>query len=424
MSLSIGIDMGTSACRVAVLDGQETLLSLASAPLAEPTGDAPYCEQSPDDWWQACQTALKQALAELDPQQVGRIAVDGTSATLLLCDAAGQVDGPALMYRDQRAQRQADDIARAAPASAAVHSPSSSLAKLLWFKDQDRLTNGLKTLHQADWITGKLRGEYTYSDENNVLKLGYDSINRRWPDWLSKTGLSTDWLPDVVPAGTVLGSIQPDIAAQFGINADCQVVSGTTDSTATFIASGARQPGDALTVLGSTLVIKILADKPVFAPEFGVYSHRLGDKWLVGGASNTGGAVLRQFFNDQQLKQLSAQIDPAQPAQHNYMPLPAPGERFPVNNPNLQPCMTPRPENDADFLHGLLTAMSNIEQQGYTTLAELGASMPQTIRTSGGGAKNQTWQAIRQQMLNIPFLTAEHKEAAVGTALLASRAVV
>jgi len=423
MSLSIGIDMGTSACRVAVLDAQEKLLKLVSLPLPAPTGVAPYCEQSPDDWWQVCLTALEQALNGLNSQQVMRIAVDGTSSTLLLCDAKGQVGGSALMYRDQRAQQQATTISNFAPDTAAVHSPSSSLAKLLWFKDQGHLRDGLKALHQADWLAGKLRGEYTHSDENNALKLGYDSVQRCWPDWLSKSGLSLDCLPAVVPAGTVLGSIHPEIANKFGLNTDCQVVSGTTDSTATFIASGAHLLGDALTVLGSTLVIKILSDKPVFAPEFGVYSHRIGDKWLVGGASNTGGAVLRQFFNNQQLEKLSAQIDPAQAAKYNYMPLPAAGERFPVNNPQLQPVLEPRPENDVDFLHALLESIAKIEEQGYTTLNQLGAPMPKTLRTSGGGAKNRHWQNIRQKMLNIPFVDAEHEEAAVGAALLAKRAV-
>ena len=424
MSLFIGIDLGTSACRVAVLDKQDQLVSFSSTPLPESISQGLTCEQSPDDWWQACQTSLRQALHGLDAQKVISIAVDGTSSTLLLCDTGGKVTGPALMYRDQRAQQQTQVISAVAPATAAVHSPSSSLAKLLWMQDQALLETGLKALHQADWVSGKLRGKYDCSDENNALKLGYDPVNRVWPDWLGQLNLPKYCLPTVVPAGTVLGPIHPDIAAQFGFSTDCQIVSGTTDSTATFIASGAQQLGDALTVLGSTLVIKILADKPIYSPELGIYSHRLGDQWLVGGASNSGGAVLKQFFDDKQLEQLSAQIELNKPVTLEYMPLPSVGERFPVNNPDLEPLMSPRPANDVDFLHALLESMSKIESQGYAALSKLGAPMPTSIRSSGGGAKNPQWQALRQKRLNVPFLTASHHEAAVGAALLASRAVI
>ena len=70
---------------------------------------------------------------------------------------------------------------------------------------------------------------------------------------------------------------------------------------------------------------------------FGVYSHRLDDTWLVGGASNTGGAVLRQLFTDDQLVALSEHIDPAMPSPLDYYPLPKKGERFPVCDPNMMP---------------------------------------------------------------------------------------
>lgn len=77
-----------------------------------------------------------------------------------------------------------------------------------------------------------------------------------------------------------------------------------------------------------------------------------GNSWLVGGASNTGGAVLRQYFTSEQLQQLSAKIDPSQPSGLHYYPLTKPGERFPVNDPQLQPQLAPRPADDAQFLQG------------------------------------------------------------------------
>jgi len=83
---------------------------------------------------------------------------------------------------------------------------------------------------------------------------------------------------------------------------------------------------------------------------FGLYSHRLGDAWLVGGASNTGGAVLRRYFSDADLALLTPRMDASKPTGLDYYPLTAPGERFPVNDPGLQPRLEPRPEDDAVFL--------------------------------------------------------------------------
>lgn len=92
-----------------------------------------------------------------------------------------------------------------------------------------------------------------------------------------------------------------------------------------------------MTSLGSTLAIKLLSTKRVDDARYGVYSHRLDDKWLVGGASNTGGAILRQLFSDEQLERLSQEINPMVASPLDYYPLLTSGERFPIADPNLAP---------------------------------------------------------------------------------------
>lgn len=85
------------------------------------------------------------------------------------------------------------------------------------------------------------------------------------------------------------------------------------------------------------MAIKLLSTSRIEDARFGVYSHRLDDKWLVGGASNTGGAVLRQIFNDEQLQKLSEHINPMEASPLDYYPLQAAGERFPVADPKMLP---------------------------------------------------------------------------------------
>jgi sugar (pentulose or hexulose) kinase len=172
-------------------------------------------------------------------------------------------------------------------------------------------------------------------------------------------------------------------------------------------------------VLGSTLTLKMLADVPIFAPEYGIYSHRIAGRWLVGGASNTGGAVLARYFDPEALSALSARIDPETDSGLDYYPLNAPGERFPLADATLAPRLTPRPPDDARFLQGLFEGMAAIEDMGYRRLAALGAPALRAVRTVGGGAGNAVWTRLRERRLGVPMLPAVQTEAAYGTALLA-----
>jgi sugar (pentulose or hexulose) kinase len=174
-----------------------------------------------------------------------------------------------------------------------------------------------------------------------------------------------------------------------------------------------------VTCLGSTLVLKVISERPVSASRYGVYSHRLGDIWIIGGASNTGGAVLRRYFDDGSLRRLSAALDPDRPTGLDYYPLLAPGERFPLADPHLAPRLTPRPEDARTFLQGLLEGMARIEAQGYELLRDLGAPAVGAVLSIGGGAQNQAWTRIRARALGVPVVVAQVQEAAFGAARLA-----
>jgi sugar (pentulose or hexulose) kinase len=329
------------------------------------------------------------------------------------------------MYNDGRGKAVLPQVKPLVPVDSPACSATSSLAKLLWWQahlPSELWQQGRYFLHQTDWLSAQLHGRWGLSDDHNSLKLGYDPGATAYPAAM----LSQSWshlLPRVLVPGQVVGRVTAKIAQRFGLSPQCEVVAGTTDSIAAFLASGAHQVGDGVTSLGSTLAIKLLSATRIEASEYGIYSHRLGDYWLAGGASNTGGAVLKQFFDAETLTRLSQQIDPAAPIKLDYYPLLQPGERFPINDPQLAPRLTPRPADDATFLHGLLLGIARIEQRGYDLLAEQGASPLQRLYTAGGGAKNTTWTAIRQNLLQVPIKIATSTEAAVGSAYLAQGVV-
>ncbi len=420
MSIYIGIDAGTSACRACAIDNETNLLAETRTALPAPLHTAEGIEQDPSLWWSAVVATLDNLFTEIDSRQVHRMLVDGTSSTLLLCTPDGQPLTAGLMYNDTRAKAAAADIRLQAPSDSAAQGPGSSLAKLLYLRDSID-TGHYFARHQADWLTGKLCGDYRFSDINNVLKLGYDVRQARWPDWFEKLGIEPRTLPEVRPPGKPVGTLDKKLASRWHCPPDVEVTAGTTDSTAGFVAAEAVHTGNAVTALGSTLVVKVLSDTPVFSASHGVYSHALGGRWLVGGASNAGGAVLRKLFSDPEIEQLTRQVNPMQLTGLDYYPLNQPGERFPVQDPDLQPRLTPRPDSDVVFFQGILESLARIEQHGYRLLESLGAPYPDKVITVGGGARNTAWQTIRSHMLGIPVTTAKQQEAAYGAALLALR---
>ena len=382
-----------------------------------------WAQQDPQRWWSDLVTVTK----SLDPgirKHISTLAVDGTSSTLVLSDSQGQALAPGLMYNDVRAVAQADTIRSVAPAETAAHGAGSSLAKLLWLLEEKQSIPPAHALHQADWINGRLTGKWGYSDYNNALKLGFDPLRQCWPEWLERLDIESGLLPKVLAPGDRIGKVTPAAALETGLPEATRVLAGTTDSIAAFIATGTDKPGDAVTSLGSTLVIKIIAGQAVFAPEYGVYSHKFGDAWLVGGASNSGGAVLSRYFTDEEIADYSARIDPSRSSGLDYYPLPSAGERFPIADAKLAPRMEPVPNNDpVRFLHGLLEGIARIEQLGYARLEQLGAPRPKRIYTAGGGAANPQWLAIREQLLGRPISVPQHTEAAYGAARLATFSV-
>ena len=406
----LGLDFGTSGARACAIDHDQTIVWERQVSYPDPA------VQTPSDWRAALHILLNAIPKDIATRLRG-LAIDGTSGTVLLCDAKLEAISPALLYHDSRAQQQAIQLQAVANNSNTVCTATSGLAKFLWLTQQSNIKHAVYFLHQADWLTALLSGKPGISDYHNALKTGYDVEQLRWPGWVMALP-HTHLLPQVLAPGDIIGRIQPDIAAHFGIHPQCAIHAGTTDSIAGFIAANIEEVGIGVTTLGTTLVLKQLSAQRIDAPEYGVYSHRYGDLWLVGGASNAGAGILRHYFDDAQLASLSAQINPLQDSPLDYYPLNKIGERFPVNDAQLLPRLGPRPAGDVEFLHGLLQGLARIEAAGYARLAELGAPTLQRVVTNGGGAKNIVWREMRERLSGVPVTTAVHCEAAYGSALL------
>ena len=417
MKLFLGIDFGTTGVRTSIIDENKNEVFNHSVVISNPISQSSLVYQNPNLWWEAFIQNITFLKNKVDLNNISKLSIDGTSGTVLLTDEHGLPLTNALMYNDASSVEEAKFVEKVSNNHPIVSSSTNALVRALSLTKQQNLTN-YKILHQADWIASKIINEFKYSDENNALKLGYDCVDRKWPDWFDELPIRLNNLPEIKIPGQIMGFLNNKELIDLGFNKKTEIIAGTTDSIAAFLATGANKSGEAVTSIGTTLVVKAISDKPIFNKELGIYSHRLGDKWLAGGASNVGGKIIKELFNDK-IDILSKQLDPNNLLNLNYYPLAQTGERFPINDPNKSPVLTPRPASETEFFQAVLEGITGVEKLSYEKIVEIGGSYPKTIFTIGGGSKNEKWNEIRKKILNVELKIPLSNDAAFGSALLA-----
>ena len=438
----LGIDLGTSGVKVVMIRSDGRVISRGRADLPPPVVFGEHHEQDPELWWAATAKALTETLDELrrnhgDPAHVMAIAVDATSGTVVPVDVELRPLRPGLMYNDGRAKSQAarlNDMGRETIARLGYRFNSSfSLAKLLWLLENEPTVfeRTAWVLHQADFITARLIGTSPhqtkiFSDESNALKTGYDILEHRWPDYISRTGIEISKLPAVAAIGETIGRVGSQVAADFGLSRNCRIVGGMTDGTAACAASGAKHIGDMNTTLGTTLVWKIISASLVCDPQGRLYCHRHpSGNFLPGGAGNAGGEGIRSFLGypseevGERLNLLTKVLSSSMFSGTITYPLPVPGERFPFVDPGFEPFTTAGNDPQTRY-RSCLEGIACIERWGYEVAAELGADCSGKIWTTGRGAYLDAWMQIRADILGRPVCRAAFPESAFGSALVAA----
>ncbi len=398
-----GLDFGTSGARISIinLDRQEVYFNSITYK---------YSLKNPNSWINSCEKLLDSLPIKIK-SNLYKLAISGTSGTLIASNLRGEPLGQAIPY-DQACNEHNILIESLTCGEEHLRTPYSSLAKSL--KLIDKFGTNILLRHQSDWITGWFLKNWTYGEEGNNLKLGWDLIKESWP----KSYLNTSWLnclPQVIKSGEIMGKVHPRLAENFKLNKQLILVSGTTDSNASLLAAGLAKE-DGLTVLGTTIVVKKFIDNPI--KEQGITTHRVNGDWICGGASNAGCGILSKFFTDIEIKELSRQINTSKKTSLNLLPLNSKGERFPINNSSLEPILGPRPVSDSLYLQALFEGLANIELKGWEKLGKLTGSLPKKIITVGGGSQNPQWRKIREKTINIPIVSCK-RTTSFGTALLA-----
>ena len=432
--LFMGIDVGTQGARCVVSDANGTIAAAHSVPFETiNTARVPgWCEQSPDDWQAAVETAIRACLRKLrddgrGPDEIRAISVDGTSGTVLALDAARRPLTDGIMYNDPRAKEQVPEVR----AAMAAHEQklgfrfgaSFSLPRLLWLKQRrpEVYERAALLVHQADYIAGRLCGEFAVSDYSNALKTGYDPLDGRWPEAIEgDLGIDIARLPRVVRPGEVVAPVSKAAAGRLGLSEETLVVGGSTDGYASALAAGAVRAGRWASIIGTTFVLKGVTRDLVIDPDGSSYSHRLpSGEWLLGGAGNIGGRTLNACAGGRDFDALNAQSEALIPTGVRCYPLPGRGERFPFVNADCEAFYIGNVFGGRLY-PAVMEGVGFAERLALERMAALGCAVDGDIRAAGGACRSPLWLRIRASILNRRLLVPAVVDAAMGSALLAA----
>ncbi len=442
----LGIDTGTGGTRALLVDGRGRVAAGFTAPHEEVQMPHPlWAEQRPQDWWQAAQAAIRGVLHEagIPGNEIAGIGLSGQMHGLVLLDSQNQIVRPAIIWCDQRCQRQVDWIHARLGRDRVVASTANPMLtgftapKLLWVREHDprSFERARKILLPKDYIRFCLTGEFA-CDVSDASGTGlFDVANRGWSSaMIDGLDLDRDLLPPAFESPALTGKVAPSAAEITGLHAGTPVFAGAGDQAASAVGNGIVEPGVVSCTIGTSGVIFAHIEKVEFDTEGRVHTfcHAVPGKWHVMGVTQGAGLSLQWFRNHLGRDFLNGVqdaydllIDEAAQAPLGcdglfWLPY-LMGERTPHLDPAARGGWIGLTAKHArkHLIRSLLEGVSYSLKDCLELIEKLGIEI-QFVRASGGGARSLFWRQMLADVFDKPVTTLETQEgSAYGAALLA-----
>jgi xylulokinase len=436
----LGIDVGTGGTRALLVDRQGRVRFSFTALHEDMRMERPlWAEQRPENWWEAAQIAVRGVLAEAgatgaDVQGVG---LSGQMHGLVLLDAAGQVIRPALIWCDQRSQKQVDAINAQIGKDAVLHCIANpvltgfTLPKLLWVRDNEpkHFERVRQMLLPKDYVRFQLTGDYASDVSDASGTALFDVVRRTWSyELVDRLGINRSILPRTYESSDVTGVISKSAAAATGLREGTPVVGGAGDQAASAVGNGIVEPGVVSCTIGTSGVVFAHMQQPNYDPAGRVHTfcHAVKNAWHVMGVTQGAGLSLQWFRN-----QLAPGVD--------YDALTAEAAQAPAGSqglfwlPYLMGERTPHLDavarggwigltashKRADLIRSLLEGVSYSQKDCLDIIENMGVPL-ESVRLSGGGARSTFWRQMFADVFGKRTVVLDTQEgSAYGVALLA-----
>ena len=436
---TLGIDLGTSELKLALVDATGTLVASAGAPLSVSRPHPHWAEQHPHDWWDALVIAAN-ALRSRHPDAwdaVRAIGLSGQMHGAVLVDEERRVLRPAILWNDTRSSAQCEELVRRLPSLPQIAGnlamPGFTAPKLLWVEEHEPAIFRRigQVLLPKDWLRWRLTATAVsdMSDASGTLWL--DVGRRAWsPQLLQAGGMTLAQMPAVVEGSDVSGHLQRDAAIALGLPEGLPVAGGGGDNAASAVGIGATQPGQGFLSLGTSGVLFVVTDRhrPNPASAVHAFCHALPGRWhqmsvMLSAAS--GLQWITRLTGSASEAALLERVEALTDAERDRAPLFLPylsGERTPHNDPHAAGAFFGM-DNDTDAArlgHAVIEGVAFGLADGLQALRDAGTEV-RRLTLVGGGARSAHWAQLLADTLDIELMTADGAEAggAIGAGRLA-----
>ncbi len=417
--LFIGIDLGTSAVKLLLMDEKGTIHKEVNReyPLYFPQPG--WSEQDPADWWAACVDGMKELLDGADASAVAGIGCGGQMHGLVVLDDRDEVIRRAILWNDGRTQEEVDFLNegvgrdRLSALTANIAFAGFTAPKILWMRrhEPDNFARIAKIMLPKDYINYKLTGVHCcdYSDASGMLLL--DVQHKCWSrEMLKICGVREEQMPKLFESFAPVGTLRPEIAEMLGLPAGVKVVAGAGDNAAAAVGTGVVGAGGCNISLGTSGTIFISSDSFGVDPNNALhaFAHADGGYHLMGCMLSA--ASCNKWLCDDILKTTDyaaeqADITDEKLGRNHVFFLPyLMGERSPINDVNARGTFTGMTMDStrADLVQAVLEGVAFAIRDSFEVARSLGIDIPRS-KLCGGGAKSPLWRKIFANVLGIPL---------------------
>lgn len=431
----LGIDVGTSAVKVVLVDGAQTLVDQSSEPLSVDRPRPNFSEQDPRAWWEAVRKAVS-ALRERRPKDLAAVRAIGLSGQMhgaVLLDASHRPLRPAILWNDGRSVAECAELERRVPTSRTITGniamPGFTAPKLLWVaaNEPEVFRATAKVLLPKDYVRLELTGDFASDLSDSAGTLWLDVGERRWSEaMLDATMLGERHMPTLYEGSQATGTLRPELAAEWGMRADVVVAAGAGDNAAGAVGVGVVHPGEAFLSLGTSGVYFVSNEGYAPNPGEGLHTfcHALPRTWhqmsvLLSAASCLTWA--KQALGAPSEGALVAELEAAPPKPSSVFFLPyLSGERTPHNDPDARGVFfgIGHETSRLDLAQAVLEGVAFAFADGQDAIAHAGTAV-RDVTVIGGGARSAYWGRILASVLDRPLTF--RKGAEVGPSFGAAR---
>lgn len=433
--LYIGVDLGTSAVKMLLMDKNGAIQKIVSKEYPISFPHPGWSEQKPEDWWSQTIEGLKELTSDCDKKEIGGISFGGQMHGLVVLDKDDKVIRPAILWNDGRTGKETDYLNtvigkdKLSAYTANIAFAGFTAPKLLWMKENEPelFAKIAKIMLPKDYIAYMLSGVHCTDVSDASGMLMFDVKNKCWSkEMMEICSVKEEQLAKIFESYEVVGNIKPELAKELGFSETVKIIAGAGDNAAAAVGTGTVGDGMCNISLGTSGTI-FISSKDFCVDEHNAlhaFAHSDGHYHLMGcmlSAASCNKWWMEDIIGTKEYGKEQADIQKL--GENNVFFLPyLMGERSPHNNPDARAMFIGMSMDTtrADMTQAVLEGVAFGIRDSFEVAKSLGIKIEKT-KICGGGAKSPLWKKIMANVLGIKVEVIESEEGpGYGGAILAA----